>query len=307
MARIPNLAIHLSRNVNTEGFKLNKETDTRPILATLLKDELNSTEDPLSKRHAPALLTALAEELGVETGMIVDVDLCLFDTQNGAIGGLRDEFVYAARLDNLASCFSGTRALIRSLEEDGHSEGAVRMVGCFDHEEVGSKSARGADSSMIGEAVGRVCKMVGAEEGAAWRRSLLLSADMAHAVHANYAMKHEGKHRPVMGGGIVVKTNQNQKYATSGVGGMIVRELMRERGVGCQEFVVSNDRGCGSTIGPILAGRVGVRTVDVGQPMLSMHSIREMCAVKDFGDVEEGFVGVFVGLGEMEKRMIGAD
>lgn len=310
--RIPNLAIHLSRNVNTEGFKVNKETDTVPILATKLAEVMNGEvqdegEEGTMERHHGILLKALAREIGVRAESIVDLDLCVADTQAGAIGGMLDEFVFAARLDNLASCFSGMRALVKSVESGREESGVVRMVGCFDHEEVGSRSAQGADSPLLTDAMRRVCEVFGVGYERALRRSLLVSADMAHAVHPNYAGRHDTNHRPRIGGGLVVKTNQNQRYATSGVSGLMVREAGRRAGMKVQEFVVPNDRPCGSTIGPILAGGSGLRTVDVGMAQLSMHSVREMCGVEDFALTEHVFRMLLEEMKGIEASLAGVE
>ena len=294
--RIPNLAIHLSRNVATDGFKVNKQTDTIPILATELATTLNgsipstngndidsdSVPGLAADRHPSLLLTILANELDVSPKDIVDLDLCLADTQPAAIGGALEEFVFAPRLDNLASCFTGTRSFLQASNER-LGKNRIRMLICFDHEEIGSQSSRGADSPLLTETIQRICKSVGLEYETTIPQSLLISADMAHAIHPNYQSKHEVNHRPKLGGGLVIKTNQNQRYATSGLTGFVVREAARRAGnVPIQEFVVPNDKPCGSTIGPILSSRSGLQTVDVGQPQLAMHSIREMCAVADF-------------------------
>lgn len=310
--RIPNLAIHLSRNVNTEGFKVNKETDTVPILATKLADVMNGGgeeggEEGMMERHHGMLLKVLARELGVRAESIVDVDLCVADTQAAAIGGALDEFIFAARLDNLASCFSGARALVKSLESGEDETGVVRMIGCFDHEEVGSRSAQGADSPLVTDTMRRVCEVLEVGYERALRRSLLVSADMAHAVHPNYAGRHEANHRPRIGDGLVVKTNQNQRYATSGVSGLMVREAGRRAGVNVQEFVVPNDRPCGSTIGPILASGSGLRTVDVGMAQLSMHSVREMCGVEDFALTERVFRVLLEEMKDIEASLAGVE
>lgn len=310
--RIPTLAIHLSRTVNTEGFKVNKETDTIPILSTKLAEAMNGEmkgnemEGPMERHHG-MLLRALAREIGVNVESIVDLDLCVADTQAGAIGGAMEEFVFAARLDNLASCYSGMRALIKSVESGKGEVGVVRMVGCFDHEEVGSRSAQGADSPLLTDAMKRLCAVLDVGYERALRRSLLISADMAHAVHPNYATRHEANHRPKIGDGLVVKTNQNQRYATSGVSGLMVREAGRRAGVKVQEFVVPNDRPCGSTIGPILAGGSGLRTVDVGMPQLSMHSVREMCGVEDFALTERVFCVLLEEVRNIEASLTGVE
>lgn len=292
--RIPNLAIHLSRNIASDGFKVNKETDTIPILATQLAMSLNAPvanedvskddDDGDKQRHPPLLLNCLAETLQIAPEDIVDLDLCIADTQPGAIGGALDEFVFAPRLDNLASCFCATNCLIDTTKQPGaENDAVIRLVACFDHEEVGSRSAVGADSSLLPAILTRLAHTLRFDYTRAMARGILISADMAHAIHPNYSSKHEGRHRPALGKGLVIKTNQNQRYATSGLSGYVVREAARRAGnVPVQEFVVPNDKPCGSTVGPFLASHTGIMTVDVGQPQLAMHSVREMCSVHDF-------------------------
>lgn len=347
--RIPNLAIHLSRNVNAEGFKVNKESDTVPIIATQLAVEANAkavqeeqqeegernsqektsemsvgdddsmkirkqsqgklTKDKngfkqpdITDRHAPILLRAIADKLDISASQIVDLDLCVADTHKATIGGALNEFLNAPRLDNLASCYTGLTALLKSsLPSTAHSNSdtsptntsshtpMIRVLACFDHEEVGSTSAVGADSALLHNLLLRVCRTLQLDFDRMVSRSLLVSADMAHAIHPNYASKHESKHRPALGNGLVIKTNQNQRYATNGLSGFVVREAARRCNVPVQEFVVPNDKGCGSTVGPALASKTGMLTVDVGQPQLAMHSVREVCAVKDFALVVDLF------------------
>lgn len=312
--RIPNLAIHLSRSVNTDGFKVNKESDTVPIMATRLADILNASRHAkiksaascttettgglkiittsklrteMTSRHPPLLIEAVAASLQVRPEAIIDVDLNVADTQPAAIGGVLDEFVFAPRCDNLASCFTAVKALTDETDVDN---ACVRLIACFDHEEVGSTSAVGAHSSLLPSILRRISNALTFDFDRAAARSLLVSADMAHAVHPNYSSKHESNHRPMLGGGLVIKTNQNQRYATSGVSGFMVREAARRAGnVPVQEFVVPNDKPCGSTVGPFLASQTGIMTVDVGQPQLAMHSVREMCSVHDFHPVIQVF------------------
>lgn len=318
--RIPNLAIHLSRNVHTEGFKVNKETDTTPIIATQLAAALNTANGATNakgkpngigsagERHSPLLLEALAKELNVDARDIVDLDLCISDTQPAAVGGMMDEFVFAPRLDNLASCFTATRTLIAAADRMDEANPMFRMIACFDHEEVGSRSSHGADSPLLIESMQRMCAAFGLEYERTLPQSLLISADMAHAIHPNYSSKHETNHKPQMGGGLVIKTNQNQRYATSGISGFIVREAARRAGnVPIQEFVVPNDKPCGSTIGPILSSRSGLRTVDVGQAQLSMHSIREMCSVRDFALGEKVLEEVMLHYGSILREIEGGE
>ena len=293
--RIPNLAIHLQTAKEREAFEVNKEDHLSPILAMAVKDSLtgstddDSTKDEWQKKQEPLLVQMLAKELGVKTEDIVDFELNLFDVQTASLGGLHSEFVHSARLDNLASCFLSLRGLIDHVESGGvKNDEDIAMIAMFDHEEVGSSSATGAGSPIIGEAVKRINHALGAGESPilydrAIQNSFVLSVDQAHAVHPNYATKHEKNHGPLMNGGMVIKRNANQRYATNGVTGLIIRQLAKHAGLPpIQEFVVRNDCGCGSTIGPIISSTTGMRAIDMGCPQLSMHSIRETMGVKDF-------------------------
>ncbi len=273
LLRIPNLAIHLNRNVNTEGLVLNAQSHLAPILG-LASDH----DEPLR-----ALLATELQRTGQECNAerIAGWDLALYDVQQAAVCGLRNEFIQASRLDNLASCFAAVTALC---ELDAPSD-ATRAIVLYDHEEVGSRSAQGAHSPLLREVLERATRAHGGSASdmfsRAMARSFLISADMAHAVHPNYADKHEPGHQPVLGGGPVIKTNVNQAYATDGESMARFAQLCRSAEITAQHYVVRSDLPCGSTIGPITAGQLGLRTVDVGSPLLSMHSIREMAAVSD--------------------------
>ena len=301
LLRIPTLAIHLQRTVNDEGFKFNKQAHLLPVLATALKNALNEPADPAvttPAQHPPMLMRVLAEELGCAPEDIAEFDLHICDTQPGCLGGADEEFVYAGRLDNLCSTYCSLIGLLRSLRDPAsplERDSTVRCVAYFDHEEVGSESATGAGGSSLRDTIARVVcalaayetKSSGAEhrgEGV-WERtvasSLLLSADMAHAVHPNYADKHDPQHCPAMHKGTVIKHNANQRYATTPVTSLILKEVGRLGGTPLQEFVVPNDSACGSTIGPILSSGLGMRTIDIGAPQLSMHSIREVMGRDD--------------------------
>jgi aspartyl aminopeptidase len=289
---VPSLAIHLNRAVNTEGFNPNKENHLLPILASSAQAALQAAPEEKSGAgaggpsvtHHSLLVRMLAKELGVKEEAIRDFELCLYDTQPAALGGALSEFIHSARLDNLMMSYCCTMSLLRSLEDPRSlsEEPNVRLVALFDNEEIGSQSERGAFSRMLLSTMERIH---GSGEGfeSAVRRSMLISADMAHGVHPNFADKHEGNHRPMLHRGLVIKENCNQRYATSSVSAFPLRELARRLSVPLQEFVVRNDSECGSTIGPMLSANCGVRTVDVGIPQWAMHSIRETCGV---GDVE---------------------
>ncbi len=264
LLRIPSLAIHLNRKVNKEGLLLNAQKHLSPILS-------------LADSGSADLRELLAAELdGVEADEIFGWDLCAYDVQPPAVSGANGEFIHAGRLDNLASCHAALSALLGA---SGDVE-ATRAIALYDHEEVGSRSAQGAASSFL-----RMCleRLSGNLEGfaRAVARSFFVSADMAHAVHPNHADRHEPEHQPVLGRGPVIKVNSNQSYATDGEGWARFEKWARQADVPTQRFVVRSDMGCGSTIGPITAAELGIRTVDVGNPMLSMHSCREMSGTAD--------------------------
>ncbi|ORZ24941.1 peptidase M18, partial [Lobosporangium transversale] len=289
--RIPTLAIHLDRSTSADGFKFNNETHLTPMIATPtkpLKPDTDINGDiPISEKHQPILLHLLSKELGVAVDKIKDFELCLYDTQPSAIGGAYNEFIFSARLDNLMMSFCSIEALIKSLKSDKSlaNDPNIRLVSLFDNEEVGSTSAYGADSNMLPSTFERLSSV--SYDGSAnayleaLHKSFLISADMAHAVHPNYSEKHEDGHRPHMHKGIVIKVNANQRYATTAPTAVVLREAAKKCSVPLQEFVVRNDVPCGSTIGPMLSAKLGLRTIDVGNPQLSMHSIREICGTED--------------------------
>lgn len=281
-----------------------------PIIATAIKAELLCPKPAASKtetgassgveeeRHHAVLLHLMANALGCAPGDIADFDVQLTDCQPATLGGACDEFIFSGRLDNLCSCYTSLTAfLAASTPESLASASHVRMIAHFDHEEVGSASAHGAASPVMSDTVRRVAAaLAGGEEGVverSLRASFLVSADMAHGVHPNYADKHDPAHAPKMHAGLVIKHNANQRYATDGVTAFLFREAGRLAGVPCQEFVVRSDLACGSTIGPIIASTTGMRAVDVGAPMLSMHSIREMCGADDVSHAIAHFTAAF--------------
>ena len=265
LLRVPSLAIHLNRTVNTEGLKLNAQTHMAPILTLSGLGEIN-------------LCALLAEELGdVKAEDVIGWDLMAYDVQPATRSGRNREFIHAARIDNLASCHAGLSALLATEGEAGVSRGIV----LYDHEEVGSRSAQGAASDFLRSCLQRLAGDSTESFHRAIAKSFLISADMSHAIHPNYADLHEPMHQPVLGGGPVVKINVNQSYATDGESWASFERWAREADVTTQRFVVRSDLGCGSTIGPITAAELGIRTVDVGNPMLSMHSCREVAAASD--------------------------
>jgi len=264
IARVASLAIHLDREVNEKGLVLNKQEHLAPIFALADPKEAVST---------------LITRLGADPSRVRGFDLGLYDLTAAAIGGQDEAFVFSARLDNLASCHAATSAICAS-----QTTAATQVIALFDHEEVGSGSATGAAGPFLSDVLSRIVSAI-EPRPAAFARSIAssfcISADMAHAVHPNFADKHEGRHMPKIGKGPVLKTNVQQRYATDGETGARFRSLCRAVDVPMQDFVTRTDLACGSTIGPITAARLGIATVDVGNPMLSMHSTREMCGAAD--------------------------
>lgn len=265
IATIPNLAIHLNREAN-QGWAINQQNELPPILAQI------AGEEPADFR---ALLTdRLAEEHGISADAVLDYELSFYDTQPAAVIGLNQDFIAGARLDNLLSCYAGLQALLAAEGDE------TCVLVCTDHEEIGSCSACGADGPFLEQVLRRVLP-----EGDGFvrsiQKSLLVSADNAHGVHPNYADKHDANHGPKLNAGPVIKVNSNQRYATNSETAGFFRHLCLAEEVPVQSFVVRSDMGCGSTIGPITASQLGVRTVDIGLPTFAMHSIRELAGSHD--------------------------
>lgn len=273
LLRVPSLAIHLFREIHEVGLKLNPQQHMPPVLGLAGDGSL-----------VELLVEAIAEQGGgrVSGEDLLAWDLMTYDLQPSTVAGADGEFVNAPRLDNLASSHAGLAALERAGAAGAGA--ATRVVVLYDHEEVGSRSAQGAGGSILEDVLARIVAGAGGDaqdRARAISASWLVSADMAHAVHPNWADRHEPGHRPKIGAGPVIKTNVNQAYATDADTAGLFTALCHEVGVTPQQFVVRSDLGCGSTIGPISAARVGIRTVDVGNPMLSMHSCREMAGTAD--------------------------
>ncbi|MFF2318036.1 M18 family aminopeptidase [Arthrobacter sp. NPDC058097] len=281
MLRFPQLAIHLDRAVN-EGLTLDKQQHMNPVFG--LGDP--GTED---------LLAVLAERVSgegasVDPAQIGGYDVVIADTQPPAVFGVRSEFFASGRLDNLSATHAGITALIAHADaSDGGSAvsgeaSPIAVLAAFDHEEIGSASRSGACGPVLEDILVRISDGLGAsasQRRQAFAASFCVSADAGHAVHPNYAERHDPVNRPVLNGGPLLKINANQRYATDAAGAALWARLCGEAGVPFQEFVSNNVMPCGSTIGPLTATRLGIRTVDVGVPLLSMHSARELCGVED--------------------------
>ncbi|KAL1901277.1 hypothetical protein Cpir12675_000510 [Ceratocystis pirilliformis] len=338
LLRIPTLAIHLDRS---SSFDPNKETQLFPIVG-LVSEELNKSvgeaaddsaasdkEDfqPLAAmdtRHHPHVLDVIAKHAQCQVEDIVDFELVLYDVQPSTMGGLNDEFIFSPRLDNLEMTYCTITGIINSTTDKDAllKDSCIRLATCFDHEEIGSTSAQGANSNFLpsvlrrlvasdiaAAAVGSVDSMTREpDESAAFEqtlaRSFLISADMAHSVHPNYTSKYEVSHQPAMNKGTVIKINANQRYATNSPGVVLLQECARRAGVPLQLFVVRNDSPCGSTIGPMLSAKMGVRTLDLGNPQLSMHSIRETGGSKDVLHAVKLFEQFYVSYGALEARIL---
>ena len=257
IAVIPSLAIHLDREANNNR-KVNPETDMSPIL--------------LQQTDSFSLQSLLEEHL--EGGELLATDLFFYDTNPAAIIGQNSEFLASARLDNLLSCFTGMKSLI------GADNACTSLLVCNDHEEVGSASIAGAEGTFLRDVLERITEP-GESRYRTFSRSLLVSTDNAHGVHPNYADKHESNHGPLLNQGPAIKYNANQRYATNSETAGYFKALCQKNQIPVQEFVNRADMACGSTIGPITAKEIGIRTLDVGAPTFAMHSIRELAGTDD--------------------------
>jgi aspartyl aminopeptidase len=341
-----------------ETFSFNKETQLFPIaglVAAELKrqDDLKagsrdkpSEADPeggdfaplkvITQRHHSHIVELIAEEAGAKVEDIIDFELVLYDTQKACLGGLHDEFIFSARLDNLNQTYCATIGLIDSTSKSAalEDETSMRLIACFDHEEIGSMTAQGAFSMMLPAILRRLSALPAATFGesdseksydktsdpelsTAYEQTLassfLLSADMAHSVNPNYAAKYESDHKPEMNKGPVIKVNANARYATNSPGIVLLQEIARKarkvteddpEGVPLQLFVVRNDSSCGSTIGPMLSAHLGARTLDLGNPQLSMHSIRETGGTADVHHAIRLFSSFFQHYSGLEKNIL---
>lgn len=275
LLRLPNLAIHLNREVNEQGLKFQKQNEL-PLLAAQLQGE--AVAETCFQSH-------LAARLAVDPSAILAWELQAYDTQPGAFWGLDQRFIAHRQLDNLASCHAALSALL-ALDAQ---VGPTALVAFFDHEEVGSESATGAAGSFLQAVLARLFAQAGPAGGAldeedrqrSLARSFFVSTDMAHAWHPNFPSAHEPCHRIQVNGGPAIKTHASQRYATGATGAARFLAACEAAGVPCQQYSHRADLGCGSTIGPILAARMGISGVDVGSPMWSMHSARESAGAED--------------------------
>jgi len=266
VATIPSLAIHLDREANKDRT-INPQNHLPPIVMQVGDD------DSIDFRKL-VLQQIQKKNPELDIAKVLDYEICLYDTQRAAITGLDDDFISSARLDNLLSCYVGLTSLI-----NGDSTQSNLLV-CSDHEEVGSVSTSGAQGSFLESVLHRLSSDI-EQHHRMLQRSMMISADNAHAVHPNYSDKHDAEHGPKINHGPVIKTNANQRYATNSETSAYFRQLCEHVEVPVQDFVVRTDMGCGSTIGPITASTLGVKTLDIGVPTFAMHSIRELAGSQD--------------------------
>jgi aspartyl aminopeptidase len=272
LLRVPQLAIHLDRGVN-EGLRLDPQQHLRPVWG-------------LGPPTEGAFAELLAGELGVGPGDVLAWEAMLHDLTPSCLLGRDEELISAPRIDNLASCYAAVEALAAAGRGEPGAQPSMSVVCLFDHEEVGSQTATGAAGPVLATVLERVVAAAGGDRDALHRAlagSRCVSADGAHATHPNYPERHEPGHRIAANGGPVLKVNSNARYATDAGSAGWLAVAAEEAGVPLQRFVTRSDLPCGSTIGPVTAAQLGIPTVDVGIPQLSMHSARELCGAHDPG------------------------
>src|SRR5574343_562035 len=269
LLRLPNLAIHMNREVNENGLKFNKQTEL-PLLLGISED--GTKAEARFRQPIANLLDVAAEDL-------LTWELNAYDTQKGSFWGTDREFIANSQLDNLASCHAALNALLATRKPQ-----ATCLCAFFDHEEIGSESAVGAGGSFVSDVISRIASSASLDEEDQRRmlaRSFFISADMAHGWHPNFPAAYEPCHHAMVNAGPVIKSNANQRYSTNADTAARFMAICAQAGVPCQQYAHRTDLGCGSTIGPIVASRLGVPSVDVGSPMWAMHSIRESAGVLD--------------------------
>ena len=266
---IPNLAIDFTRQVN-DGVKLNKQKDMLPILG-YVNDKLEA--DGL-------LMRIIAEELQIEKDEIIDFDLYLYDTTPACLVGLNNEFVSAGRLDDLSMVHAGLEAITA----DGEKPEVTKVLAIFDNEETGSGTKQGAGSNFFMSLLQRIVLAQGGSMDDYFRsveKAFMISADNAHGFHPNYAEKYDPTNHSLLGGGPVIKINAAQKYSTDAMSAAVFQQICEKAGVPCQRFVNRSDVAGGSTLGNILTSSIAISGVDMGNPVLAMHSVRELASAAD--------------------------
>lgn len=273
MLRLPNLAIHMNRRVNEDGLKLDRQTQLPPLLSVL----------PENLESEPEFTALLADRMQLDPTALLSWDLAVFDTQKGALYGTENEFLANSQLDNLASCHAGLHAI---LNQQPARSAATHVCAFFDHEEIGSQSMKGADGSFLPDTLERIATALDCRADdfrRALAHSFMISADMAHAYHPGFPSAYEPDHPVFVNRGPVIKINANQRYTSESVSDARFVSLCEDCAVPWQKYTHRTDLPCGSTIGPMTAARLGIRSVDVGNPMWAMHSARESAGVPDHG------------------------
>ncbi len=282
VAVIPNLAVHMNRKVN-EGVELNKQSDMLPILG-LFEEEMNKND---------YFLDLLAAECKVAKEEILDFDLYVYAPEEGSFVGIREEMISSPRLDNLTSCY----ALLRGISQEKVRENGINIAVLFDHEEIGSRSKQGADSALLRMVLEQVYTALGFSKEALTNsvfNSFLFSVDVAHAVHPHHAEKYDPVNQAYMNEGIVLKLNSNQRYTFDTEAVAIAQGICEKYGVKYQKFANRSDVAGGGTLGPIISSWIPMKTVDIGVPILAMHSARELMGRKDQEYLERLMTGFFV-------------
>ena len=265
---IPSLAIHMNREVN-EGYKINRQVDTLPLLG-LINDKLEKED---------YLMNIISEELQVNKEDILNFELGLYEYERGSLIGMNEELISSGRFDDLWMVFSGIKALVDSRENE-----ATKVMICIDNEEIGSLTAEGANSTLLNNILERIALGLGKDREGYYRtlaNSIMISADLAHAVHPNLGDKHDPTNRPVLEGGPVLKIAASGSYSTDSFNGAVFAGVCEAAGVPFQKFVNRSDVRGGTTIGPVTSANLTIPVIDMGAPVLGMHSIRELASVKD--------------------------
>lgn len=267
---IPNLAIHLNRDIN-KGVELNKQTHMLPILG-MINDTLNNDD---------YFLNIIAEELHVKPEEIIDFDLYVYLYENGTTLGINNEFISSPRLDNLTSSLALINGLIASKNNENSN---INIIGLFDNEEVGSSTKQGADSMVSNILLTKIFAGLGKSQVDAYNiipKSFCISMDVAHALHPNYSAKSDPTNIAVLNGGVVLKIDTTQRYASDIEALATIEQLCKNNNIVYQKYVNRSDALGGSTLGSISSTWLPMKTVDLGMPMLAMHSARELIGVKD--------------------------
>ena len=265
---IPSLAIHMNREVNN-GYKINPQVDTLPLLG-LINEKLEKED---------FLMNILVQELNVNKEDIIHFELGLYEYEKGSLIGMNEELISSGRFDDLWMVYAGVKALI-----DSRKCSATKVMVCIDNEEIGSLTAQGANSTILNNLLERIILGLGKDTESYYRalsNSIMISADLAHAVHPNLGDKHDPTNRPVLEGGPVLKIAASGSYSTDSFNGAVFAGICEAAGVPFQKFVNRSDVRGGTTIGPVTSAKLNIPVIDMGAPVIGMHSIRELASVKD--------------------------